>query len=106
VLTMRPPPPDERTAFTMSGSFNASVYTIWGDEAEDDSNIGWHRGLMADLNAHSVGQFIPEVDLTAPGADASRSYTAEVWARLQAVRNRFDPDRRFCSYLEPVSTPV
>jgi FAD/FMN-containing dehydrogenase len=104
VLTMRPPLPDERTAFTMYAQTNVCVYTIWGDEREDEANIAWHRGLMADLQPHSVGEFIPEVDLSAPGADASRSYTPETWARLEAVRRRFDPDRRLCSYLGPVST--
>lgn len=106
VATMRPPQPDERTAFTMFASFNVCVYTIWRDEAEDAENVEWHRRLMADLQPFSVGEFIPEVDLTAPGADAARSYTPEVWERLEAVRDRYDPDRRLCSFLEPVSTPA
>jgi FAD/FMN-containing dehydrogenase len=106
VLTLRPPLPDERTAFTMYAATNVCVYTIWRDAAEDAANVGWHRGLMDDLQPYSVGEFIPEVDLTAPGADASRSYTPEVWRRLGAVRDRVDPERRFCSYLEPVSTPA
>jgi FAD/FMN-containing dehydrogenase len=106
VNTMRPPPPDERTAFLTKPSFNVSAYTIWRDEIEDDEHVAWARGLMDDLRRYSAGEFIPEVDLTAPGADASRSYRPSDWEQLESLRARIDPDRRFCSYLEPVSTPA
>jgi FAD/FMN-containing dehydrogenase len=106
VNTMRPPPSDERTAFTKSGSFSTGVYTVWSDEADDEDNVAWLRGLMDDLRQYSTGQFIPEADLTAPGARAADSYTPQVWARLQALRAQVDPQGRFASFLEPVSTPA
>jgi hypothetical protein len=79
---------------------------VWADAEEDEANVAWLRGLMDDLATHSTGQFIPEADLTAPGADAAQSYTPEVWERLEALRAQVDPEGRFASFLDPVSTPA
>jgi hypothetical protein len=106
VMSLRPPPADDRAAFTITGPLSTGIYTVWTDEANDEANIEWLRGAMADLEPYSAGQFVAEADLFAPNANPARCYTPSTWARLQALRARVDPDNRFASYPEPVSTPA
>jgi FAD/FMN-containing dehydrogenase len=109
VSTLRPPVPPEDSAFTMTGAFSAGVYTVWREARDDAANVAWLRSLMAELQPYSVGTFIPETDLAAPGSDAARSFTPEVWSSLEAVRRRVDPDGLFHTFLRashPPGVPV
>jgi FAD/FMN-containing dehydrogenase len=83
-------------AFSMEGNVYVAAYTIWTDEADDEQMRDWVTERFVALEPLSVGQYLGDADLTRrPGkfmADAN-------FSRLEALRDRYDPDRRFVGYL-------
>jgi FAD/FMN-containing dehydrogenase len=75
--------------------FNYIVHTKWADDEEDALHIGWSRGVRAALEPFATGgvylNFIGE-----EGEDRVRSaYGPEAYARLQALKDRHDPENLF-----------
>ena len=87
----------EATAFgDRSMPYMLSLDAIWSDRDADDANIGWVRGLWQDMQRHSTGRMY----LNFPGLGegeglVERAFGAETYARLQAIKRRFDPHNFF-----------
>ena len=90
------PPPD--MALSMFGQAYVAVYGVWGDPAQDAAERKWVRTACAAIAPHTVGHYIGESDLGVDAERAQRCFTPTAWTRLQALKERFDPDDRFCSY--------
>jgi FAD/FMN-containing dehydrogenase len=88
-------------AFSMYARTFAAVYAMWDDPTTDDANLAWLPSTMAELETTATGHYVAEADLLAGAARASKSFTADAWDRLQALRHRVDPDGTFASYLGP-----
>ena len=56
---------------------------------------------MAAIEPDALGYYIAEADLTASGSRASRSFDADSWSRMQALRQDIDPDGLFHDVLTP-----
>jgi FAD/FMN-containing dehydrogenase len=89
------PVPD--AGFSMTGAMLLLCYAEWDDPQHDTANAAWHASLMARLDPFATGHYVGEADLTRPSR-AERSYSAASWARLRAVRERYDPDGVFDGY--------
>jgi FAD/FMN-containing dehydrogenase len=77
--------------------WNASAIAIWEDRADDDALIDWARrttdGLaISSLSGAGYGNYAP-VDET--DARVRAGFGPERYARLQAVKRRYDPDNVF-----------
>ncbi|MDX2170800.1 MAG: FAD-binding oxidoreductase [Deltaproteobacteria bacterium] len=86
-----PPLPD--AAFSMVAPLYLGCYAVWDDAVHDAAHLAWSRDLMRALEPHGVGHYLGEADLTA-AQRAERSFGAAQWQRLQALRRRYDPQRR------------
>jgi FAD/FMN-containing dehydrogenase/pimeloyl-ACP methyl ester carboxylesterase len=78
--------------------FNVHILSLWSDAADDDANIAWTRDLGAALKPFTTGRvyvnFIGDegADRVVAAFGGPQSY-----ARLQALKDRYDPDNLFRS---------
>jgi len=83
-------------AFSVQSEIYLASYVCWADAADDEHNISWLEGAMADLEPVTVGQYLGDSDLSRRQV---RFLSDEAWARLRAVRADRDPDGLFVGYL-------
>jgi FAD/FMN-containing dehydrogenase len=79
-----------------SAAFNFHVTTLWTDPADDEANIAWTRELSAAMQPFATGR----VYVNFIGEEGEERVEAayggpEVYARLQALKDRYDPDNLF-----------
>ena len=77
--------------------WNASAIAIWEDPADDDTTIAWARRTaeamaVSSLTGAGYGNYAP-VDETDDRVRAG--YGPERYARLQAIKRRYDPGNVF-----------
>jgi FAD/FMN-containing dehydrogenase len=88
--------PDDAMAFGQRRApFNLHILALWTDEADDAENIAWTREYGARMKPYSTGRaylnFIGE-----EGEDRVRAaFGPETYARLQALKDRYDPQNLF-----------
>jgi FAD/FMN-containing dehydrogenase len=88
--------PDDRMAFGQRGApFNVHVLSKWADPAEDEENIAWARGVGSAIEPYATGSaylnFIGD-----EGEERVRAaFGPDVYARLQALKRRYDPGNLF-----------
>lgn len=103
VLAIIPPPPPGGAlpdmAFSLLGRSYVVGYAAWQDPAHDQANVSWLREAMGRVVPLGVGHYVAETDLLAAPSRARRSFTPDTWERLQAVRERWDPEGVFQPYL-------
>ena len=87
------------TAYSMRRRTFVAPYSFWMDEKEDEQNIAWLKRSQEILAPLSAGHFISEADLEAGPARSERSFSNESWQKIQAVKNKYDPDGVFHSFL-------
>jgi FAD/FMN-containing dehydrogenase len=98
-----PSPTDESSlpeaAFSMVAPGYVGCYSIWEQAGQDEANIRWLRALMRELEPLAVGSYVGEADIAANPSRVVNSYARSHWERLQALRERYDPDGLFRSYM-------
>ena len=88
--------PDDAMAFGQRRApFNLHILGLWADEADDAANIAWTRELGTRMKPYTTGRaylnFIGE-----EGEDRVRAaFGPETYARLQALKERYDPTNLF-----------
>ena len=87
------------TAYSMRRRTFLSPYSFWMDEKEDEQNLAWLKRTQEILAPLSAGHFISEADLEASPERSERSFSRANWERIQAVRDKYDPDGVFHTYL-------
>jgi len=68
----------------------------------DEANQRWHREMLRSLELFTRGHYMGETDLTVPATRARDSLGPGVWERLQAVRQRYDPQGIFYGHIGQV----
>lgn len=86
-------------AFAKRGETSMIWYGLWRDPADDAANIGWLRDSMRALQPHVSGRFISEADIAHAPERVRETFTPAAWDRLAALRERWDPDRVFHSWI-------
>lgn len=82
-------------ALTVGGGTGAGIYALWDDPADDAANQAWVRRVDAALAPFRVGRYIGEADLALGPERRGECFTCEAIERLERLRERYDPDRRF-----------
>ena len=88
--------PDDAMAFGQRHApFNLHIISMWPDADDDEANIAWTREFGAQMKPHTTGRaylnFIGE-----EGEDRVRAaFGPETYARLQALKDRYDPTNLF-----------
>ncbi len=90
-----PSRPLQDMAFSMEGNVYIAAYTIWQDEADDAAMQEWVASRFRDLERVSKGSYLGDADLTR----RSSKFMADAnFAKLQRMRDMYDPDRRFFDF--------
>jgi FAD/FMN-containing dehydrogenase len=73
-------------------AFNVSVMASWTDPAHDDEHIAWARETAAAIEPWSVsGGYANYMQADEPLDRVRAAYGADNFARLQALKSRYDP---------------
>ncbi len=83
-------------AFSMPARALTICYAVWDGADGDERHGDWHRDTIAGLDRFAAGHYIGESDIVARPERHRRCFTADHWARLQALRDKYDPDGLFC----------
>jgi FAD/FMN-containing dehydrogenase/pimeloyl-ACP methyl ester carboxylesterase len=88
--------PDGTTALTeREAPFNVHITSVWDEPADDEANIAWTRELSAALKPFTTGRVYVNF-IGDEGRDrVVASFGPEVYARLQQLKRRHDPDNMF-----------
>ena len=74
-------------------AFNISVMASWEDAALDDEHIDWDRETAAAIEPWSIsGGYANYMQADEPLDRVRAAYGPENFARLQALKSRYDPD--------------
>ena len=85
------------TAFgDRSMPYMLSFDAIWSKPEDDAANIGWVRGVWADMQRHSTGRMYLNFPGLGEGASLVRDAFGEVaYKLLQDIKRKYDPDNLF-----------
>ena len=98
-----PQKPLQDMAFSMEANVYLAAYTIWHDEADDDRCQAWITQRFRDLEPVSKGVYLGDADLLRrPG----KFMADENFARLEAIREVYDPTRMFPGFRVKPGTTV
>ncbi len=84
-------------AFSMQGNVYLAAYTIWESERDDAAMQDWVTTRFRALEPVSKGSYLGDADLTR----RSSKFMADAnFARLQSLRDVYDPDRLFFDFYQ------
>jgi FAD/FMN-containing dehydrogenase len=90
--------PDGTMATGQRGApFNIHITSLWQDPADDDANVAWTRELSAALKPFTTGRVYVNFIGDEGEERVIASFGREGYARLQALKDRYDPDNLFRS---------
>jgi FAD/FMN-containing dehydrogenase len=84
-------------AFSMEGNVYIATYTIWEHEEDDAEMQDWVTSRFRALEPVSKGTYLGDADLT---RRSSKFMADENFARLQQLRDLYDPDRLFFDFYQ------
>jgi FAD/FMN-containing dehydrogenase len=92
--------PADATAFgRRDPGYILNVWGIWRDAADDAHEIAWVRDFWSGMQAHSRGghyvNFLGLEEGRELRSQTRQSYSPEAWARLVALKRRWDPGNLF-----------
>ncbi len=70
-------------------------YGVWDKASDDAANIAWSEGSREALQPYASGNYINELDAFRRPDLLERAFSAQAFARLQALRKRYDPQGLF-----------
>ena len=94
------PAPPIDAAYSMSSKVYGGPWTMWKDQADDDTNTTWHNECTALLRPYNIGYYIGESDSVGRPSNAVQAYTPEKWQRLADLRDKYDPEGVFFGYFD------
>jgi hypothetical protein len=85
------------TAFSnRSATFTYNIVAKWDDPADDDANQDWARSLAAALEPYGEGRaFVSFLSDVSDARSVEATYGADRYARLVALKRRYDPENVF-----------
>ncbi len=88
------PGPDAAAFGHRDGVFDFAILTVWQDPADDGEHIAWARDFHAAMQPYATGVYVNNLGIE--GADRVRAaYAPATYARLTALKDRYDPHNVF-----------
>jgi FAD/FMN-containing dehydrogenase len=84
-------------AFSMEGNVYVAIYAMNEHPADDERVRGWVDDRMRELAPVAKGLYLGDSDFTKRGG---KFMTDENYARVESLREQWDPERRFAGYLK------
>ena len=94
-----PAPHPDNACARIHGKLFVGIYSIGNTPEQGETAIGWLRSTADALSPFAEGRYINEVDVEREAAKVESCFAREDWTRLQAVRQKYDPDRVFQGFL-------
>ena len=91
--------PSEDESFSMGGQSYGGIWAIWEKPEDDSANRKWQDEAVAILKPFTTTHYIGETDIVEDHSRIQGSYTPEKWKKLQKIKDKYDPDGLFFSYL-------
>jgi hypothetical protein len=98
-------PESETVLGYRNAGWNFHVLSQWEDPAEDDRNIGWTRAFEQAMRPHALAGIYVNFVADPPENVLELSFGREKYARLVAVKDRYDPENVFRSNLNIPPSP-
>ena len=83
-------------AYSVEDETYIAVYGVWTDAARDDANVAWATDRMREMEHLATGIQLADENL---GMRPARFATEENMARLDRVRERYDPEGLFHAWM-------
>ena len=77
--------------------FNLHITSLWTDPHDDAANIAWTRAFSAAIKPYTTGRVYVNFIGDEGAERVVASFGAEGYARLQALKDRYDPGNLFRS---------
>jgi FAD/FMN-containing dehydrogenase len=87
-------------AFSLEDETYVALYGVWADAADDERFADWATWRMTELEPLASGIQLADENL---GRRPAPFLAPENLERLEAIRARYDPEGRFCSWMAPAS---
>jgi FAD/FMN-containing dehydrogenase len=68
----------------------------WTEPEQADTNIAWTRELSDAMGQHGAGVYVNYLGVGEQADRVRAAYGDEKYARLVELKNRYDPQNRFC----------
>jgi hypothetical protein len=75
-----------------------ALYGQWEHARDDAANLAWLDRARSALRGRSCGHYVGETDLYAAADRARRCFSPAAFARLEALRARWDPAGVFAGF--------
>ena len=84
------------TAFSFRNTlYDYAIDSVWKEPEQSEQHILWTRKLWSAMQPFSTGAYVNELD----NEEKNRvrvAYNPQTYARLVALKNKFDPENLFC----------
>lgn len=91
-----PSPPRPEMAYSVEDDTYIALYAVWEDPVEDERNVAWATERMREMERFASGIQLADENL---GRRPARFVSEEKLARLDAVREEYDPQGLFHSWM-------
>jgi FAD/FMN-containing dehydrogenase len=95
-LNWGPSPSRAEMAYSMEDDIYIALYAVYSQAADDDAMRAWATGRMAEMQDLATGIQLADENL---GERPMRFSSDENLHRLDELRERHDPDGRFCPWM-------
>ena len=95
-LNWGPSPQRQDMAYSLEDEIYLAMYTVWKDAADDDKYSDWARSNMAAMEHLQTGVQLADENL---GERPAKFVTDENMAKLDRIRDAYDPDGRFYPWM-------
>ena len=95
-LNWGPSPQRQDMAYSLEDEIYLAMYTVWKDPADDDKYSDWARSNMAGMEHLQTGVQLADENL---GERPAKFMTDDNMAKLDRIRDAYDPDGRFYPWM-------
>lgn len=96
---VNPSPADADSCFTYTGDHYLSWYLMADDDAQVEPNHAWMDEAVAMMAPYTGGHYPNEINPERYPDALRASFSPEKWQRLESLRQQYDPDKLFHSWL-------
>ena len=76
-----------------------SNHLLWDDANKDVVNEQWYAGLCSILWPYASSYYVSQMEGTDQAERMKKCFSTENWQRLSALRQSYDPDKRFFAHI-------
>ncbi len=89
----------EDACFSGTTRHYVGCFSIWDDAKDDERGFAWLDQAIPLMDPFAKGHYVNEVEVRVRPERIRLCYSDDAWARLQALREKYDPQGVFHTYL-------